>query len=158
MLQHKCYVHAYSSVAWMLWYACGAITVWNLQSEYCDINYILMITIAAQMRWYKWMLQSECGNVRRPGGGMLTSWSHNLSSTINNVGIVLDKALVHSLVQSVACCCPCWGVCFCPCRGFARFTFSMTVQNKIGGLTLSESKVLTLDRCLVLFGTHWWCL
>ena len=85
------------------------------------------INFAAQMCWYKWMLQHECGSVRGPMGPQAACILHEvvkMSLMINETLVIaLDEALVHALVHSVACHSPHWGACSCSCRGPARFTF-----------------------------------
>ena len=52
----------------------------------------------------KWLVQRECDSVRRPANCMHTLRNHE--NTKNKFGMVLDNALVHSPVQSVASCVP----------------------------------------------------
>ena len=62
------------------------------------------------------MWQRECGSVRGTRSGLHISTGCENVITINeDLGIVLDEALVHASVHSVACPGPCQGAYSCSC-------------------------------------------
>ena len=78
---------------------------WMMWREFDDSG---CINFAAQMHWYKWMLQCEIPWMwqceRATGQPLHTSWGgENVLQYHKALGIVLDKAPLHTLAQSVAC-------------------------------------------------------
>ena len=120
VLQHKCCsVKCVNAAAY--WLLLSSVEMLLSECELCDD--ISCINFAAQMHWYKWMLQRECCSVRGQGGACTHHEVARMSLTINEaLGLVLDEALVHALIHSVACSGFCWGTCSCPCWGPVRFS------------------------------------
>ena len=105
------------------------------------------MNFVAQMWWYKWMPQRECGRAMSKGPGEApeactpheVSW---VSLTINEVpslGIVLDQALLYSLVQLVACKGPWWGACSCACWEPRLFAFSMIALREMHRIKIAQA-------------------